>query len=739
MSLFIVDFAAAELEPMRFLPPPPPLGENIIVIDRDKAKGLDRLSLTVLQGLVNRSSASVYLLDGNLDSGTQDWWLAQYKSIGLITCPIRETTPDEFLNKYYTYAKGVIIPPENLGDRGAHIAIMHAALSDALVGSKELANRLKLPILEDYSNRFADYSEAFQYALTELLPRLNKSAIIFSDSYRLADYAVQHSLFYCTWWNQDKKEAGLLRQLLLATPPNIPIIGRGGKGTSEGTRVSFFSSYGKCLFWAEQYNMSLHSALPRPKGAELSPNLRTPRVLDRGKVYLTIRLSDGDNVNTWFSSMQKNGSWNLRGKLPLSWGMGAALLELCPGLVRYYYSTKTQLDEFYSCVSAGSYMFPGDFAMADEFEPWEREHIWEQYLDRAEKLRKELQQSVIHISHYENCGDRLVDNQIFRRFVRAMPNALGIFNGGYGRIASAYGELGRVVEGMPILHCVTDQSVSDSPIGLANDLRNQTPDIRPAFLTVWANAQRLYKDFDYIRSQLSSLQSERYEIVLPSEFFELYRQAYGLPTNTPFPSNQPTHTPTNTVTPASTRTRTPIPSPTIQGSVLQKICNPSFEQGIDSWQISGKGHATMGEYSIFPFEGKYMFGWTNSRTGANSEGILWQKVKGLKIGQTYRLSCQIYTRWTDESEQMPSDNIYAEFIYRADSNLPFKSISPRLYHDSEWRLFGAEFIAEKEDIELGLRLVQQQAAYWNHIYTDVFILESVNNKFIPAKEGIQKF
>ncbi len=724
-------FVFAQTTYPRFVPYTAQVDYNLVRVNPSglTERSIDELSMITLQGLVNRTKPKVYISKSNYDPGEDGWWLLRYIDFGYVTANPAVLTYSQFFTNYKQYATGVVIPPSNLGIRGYYVAVMKAAITNAIVGTQTFANTYSLPVIENYSSRFNSYLETFDYALEYLFPYLSKEAIITSTGIDLMDYALMHKLFVFSWQNQDEEEKARVKRLYANTLTNIPVIGMSGTNTPEGTHVTTLSLYGKYYYWVDQKNSTIHSAMPHPSTSELQQSYyRTPPTLDSNKIYVAIKLSDGDSVNHWRKHvMRSGGAWSVRGQIPLGWEMGSSIFDFCPGICKYVYSTKTTKDEIAQCISGGSYMFPGDFALAEEFDDWLREQTWSKFLQNANDLRKYMHQDITSVHHFEDRGDRIIGNEIFSRYINAMPGMLGMLNG-YQAVADSYRENHRTVNNAPVFHYVTDNTITGNIPSLADDLRAHAPSMRPGFMLIYANGIGFQNNIDYVKQQLQILSAENYELVLPRELALLYRQAYNLPTVTPWPTNIPTWTATNTPTRPSTWTPTVTSTPTPIGTPMPNAFkNPGFESDLSYWTHQGDGRVTVSEFSVFTHGGTKMFGWVHNGCGGGETATLTQLIGGLSIGSCYRAKCWLYTKVTDGTANPPVDNMHMEFICDPTGGNSLENISGQLYNDNMWKEQFAYFWPSSSQPRVGVRLTQDESLTWNHIYVDDFSLDFVPN------------
>lgn len=545
-ALFCAPAGAAEFP--HFLPETPAPSRNLVVVRWDKGARMTDLTVRSLQGLVNRTQPFVWV--GVDDTrGQAGWWLNQIIGMGLVEPNPPRMNVFDFLNTYKHYARGIVIPPTDIGTDAHHVAVARAAVDGLIVGDALMAQQLGLPIVEDYNGQFANHGEMYRYMYQRFIRTraLNLNAFMcerpdLGSSTFSVDYAVQHKLFTFCWHLNDQEELAALEEILNFMPDGIPMLGAPGGSTGyapEGPTIQLISTYGKfALPSSGADNLSLRTGFPPLSPAEARQNLRTPPTYDPSKVYVCVQLSDGDNSNFYRRHNLEN-AWSYRGQVPLGWSLGMGCYALIPDVMRWYYLRKTSLDEFFQSISGTGYMFPDRFARgglkySPPFSPERKERAWSDFLYRAGAFFEPYDLNVTATHHFLN-----IPTEVFQRYATGLAGAWGILNG-YNAVAPQYGGGVSVVDGMPIFHNMIDRN-SGVAGTLRTDIIAAAGTARPAFVLIfWLP---INADFDWGIAELQSLPAD-YQVVLPSEFARFYRTAAGLPDPPPWPDYvAPTPTP----------------------------------------------------------------------------------------------------------------------------------------------------------------------------------------------------
>lgn len=324
-----------------------------------------------LEGLANREKPRLYLILNDRDK----FWLDWYQRRGLIKKAINLEDPWEAFRIFKDVYKGSVIYDKELYS-GIHIAMMLASLEDLIVCDETTAEKLGIPVREDLRGRWKKTYEAYEWAVENLLPKMDKRVVAFL--YPLAtnvwDYVVAFRVF-CFWitgWVDGTRadcdpgrEKRVIEEAYARLPVNIPVLGfpwaGEGVGIQEGPGVSLGSQFAKFTVASTFTNISFHSGIKVPS----FPHPQPPRKLklDPQKNYATFVISDGDNITCWWGGFQPPG-WDRkeRGTLPLGWTLGPTASEFIPGILLYYLENASPLDAFLCAVSGIGYMYPDEYA-----------------------------------------------------------------------------------------------------------------------------------------------------------------------------------------------------------------------------------------------------------------------------------------------------------------------------------------------------------------------------------------
>ena len=108
-------------------------------------------------------------------------------------------------------------------------------------------------------------------------------------------------------------------------------------------------------------NATVYSAVNVPVNIPAVP--KRPKL--ENKVYATVYISDGDNIQYCQHAMAKIFEQNGRGKLPMNWTVSPSLADIAPQMLNYCYKKATVHDCFVSGPSGMGYSMPFDVHSRD--------------------------------------------------------------------------------------------------------------------------------------------------------------------------------------------------------------------------------------------------------------------------------------------------------------------------------------------------------------------------------------
>ncbi|GAA3713233.1 hypothetical protein GCM10022224_093450 [Nonomuraea antimicrobica] len=109
-------------------------------------------------------------------------------------------------------------------------------------------------------------------------------------------------------------------------------------------------------------NATVHAGVPAKISDRVRP--RPPATL-RNRVYLTLTVGEGDNIQYCQRRMREIWDDPARGRVPTNWTVSPLLADLGPALLAYYQRTATANDLLIAGPSGAGYTYPGSWPQGD--------------------------------------------------------------------------------------------------------------------------------------------------------------------------------------------------------------------------------------------------------------------------------------------------------------------------------------------------------------------------------------
>ncbi len=487
-----------------------------------------QLTLTCLQGLVNRETPQLYLSLDLYDRLWMDWLVKRGDVQKVIQLSVKDIF-ERFVHK----AKGLVVTDPRL-PASVNVATMLAGVEDRLLVTPNLLDQAQEQIPATLQQETVDLRsfgwksnlDAYRWFYERHWNRLSQRmcAILSPHALSLRDYVVAFKL--PLFWLPEyfsEEEGMFVKEYLMKLPPNIPCLGwpsypigkdpgvgeeMGVVIVNQSAKFEVCSSFERVSRGAS--NMTLHSGtsvrLTQPKP------LPAPK-LDSSKIYITFIRTDGDSPDFYRENYRLLWEDPDRGHFPIGWQQSPLLVELMPDILDWYYHHATPNDRFVNSVTGIGYLHEMDYAA---FYPEDERHkIWLDYVDISSKYREELGLDTL-VTFYEMPRERLED--LCRSGVKA------VFKD-YER-SKAYSPFDAVWEiaGVPVFQACTPNP-GDNDVSLEYalmEIRKWTPVQRPAF--VYASMGNWVTRMEYIRVIIERLGDE-YVPVTPDQLVDLYWQA----------------------------------------------------------------------------------------------------------------------------------------------------------------------------------------------------------------------
>jgi hypothetical protein len=349
--------------------PKMPAATNVYVFDCRNDNADARTSAWALQGLLNQTSADVYIIEKE-----KERHLEQLKDCGRpfeLVEPLAGNNSGlrTLFKKYQDRIKRMVIyDPDK--DWTCYVALMSVAQEGGIPVSESVKDELISEFhwqgsVEDFRGRFPTFQGAYDWALANLMPGCNKQ-VVFAvwDQAPLVDYVVASKGFaFGLDFNGDRAE---VEKIFRAGGYGIgtSLMGYANTGDDANKVANPFGFgyvasdlYANCSFWSS-FPDKTYKQIPG-KAIDAVP----------GKIYASIMWSDGDNLQ-----FDQNALWNLwhdpaRGTVPVATALSPSLQELDSPLLDWYYSKMTGKDELMAGPTGVQFIFIEDFK-DDMFPAW---------------------------------------------------------------------------------------------------------------------------------------------------------------------------------------------------------------------------------------------------------------------------------------------------------------------------------------------------------------------------------
>jgi hypothetical protein len=308
------------------------------------------LTYVTLQGIINRATPRIYFLYDWDNGWTDRQWLLEtivpadytYENV---------SDPMTLIKEFKSEISGYVMIDPNI-NATINIATMICGLTNSVASTPEMTAQLRscgLNVVEDLRGRWNSDLDTYRWAFQNLYSNCTEMALASLDpmDMQLRDCLVAQRVF--TFWLNSKHDApfeeqALLDNILANKPSNIPVLGWWNDEESGVQKTSEHGKYVLATDWAP--NLSVHSRI-RVTLPLRQTSTSQQDVYNSSRVYVAFAISDGDNIQYCINQM-RSPLWEdvSRGRIPLGWTISPSLLDLAPGIMKWYYENATQNDYF---------------------------------------------------------------------------------------------------------------------------------------------------------------------------------------------------------------------------------------------------------------------------------------------------------------------------------------------------------------------------------------------------------
>ena len=316
----------------------------------------ERVMFCALQGIVNRTRPRILLYNHNEEPRTT-WPTAH----NLKTSAVSSSKPYSLVQTYKEEINGLVLYSNELSEHYSNLAITIAGLDRLLpvtaeIQAKLVANKIDLPVVKDLTSLTkTNATQIYSYLYTNYWSRCNHRLLI-SERPKIPyvhDIGVACGSA-CLWLDpNNSSERMMLDKFLKDMTPGRDFVL--GWYPEERSGVGEATKYGLSTVPADFFeNTTVYSAVNKP--IKLKPIPKRPRL--ENKVYATVYISDGDNIQYCQHAMAKIFEQGGRGQMPMNWTISPALVDFSPSMLNYYYNKATNNDCFVSGPSGLGYAMP---------------------------------------------------------------------------------------------------------------------------------------------------------------------------------------------------------------------------------------------------------------------------------------------------------------------------------------------------------------------------------------------
>ncbi|MFD0467984.1 GxGYxYP domain-containing protein [Nonomuraea thailandensis] len=305
------------------------------------------------------------------------------------------------------------------------------------------------------------------------------------------------------WLPPSGGTGALLDEILSQVRPTTPYAGWFSNDVAgEWGGVDRASQHAVEVVPADYYmNATVHAGVQARVSDRVRPR---PRTTLRDRVYLTLTVGEGDNIQYCQRRMRQIWDDPARGRVPTNWTVSPLLAEIGPALLAYYQRTATDHDLLIAGPSGAGYTYPGS---------WPREALDAYTALTGRFLRRTGMDLVYAYNHRNAAGDGWValDARIAASYRKNTP-LRGIIQ------SWESGDLQAAPAGLPVIG-------NFSPQGRAQEYRDTLvrhiegwDGARPLFIAGAVNAWN-WAPADI--AELGELLGDPFEIVRGDAFFAL--------------------------------------------------------------------------------------------------------------------------------------------------------------------------------------------------------------------------
>ena len=345
----------------------------------------EKLMFSALQGIINRNRPRILLYNHNEEPRTT-WPTAH--NLRLINT---NEAAYSFVKRYVDEIKGIVLYSTEKSQHYGNLAITVAGLERSLPVTAEIRQKMidagvDLPVIADFTDlEMTTPQDIYNYLYENYWDRCNHRLLVSLRPTIPYVHDIAVAAGSASVWLDARvaAEKTVLNKMLQDLTPGRDFVL--GWYPEERSGVGAATTYGLSTVPADFFeNTTVYSAVNVPVNIPAVP--KRPR-LDN-KIYATVYISDGDNIQYCQHAMAKIYEQSGRGKMPMNWTVSPSLADIAPQMLNYYYKKATTNDCFVSGPSGMGYAMPYDAhnklwynANKKRFEPYAE--ISQRYLEKS--------------------------------------------------------------------------------------------------------------------------------------------------------------------------------------------------------------------------------------------------------------------------------------------------------------------------------------------------------------------
>jgi hypothetical protein len=484
----------------RLLPAFPTPVSTLDCIDVTSLSGAESDLFGSLEGIVNRTQPRIACVVGGQEGGFT--WL------NLHNLPYTLINGYSAIVKYRTNVTGLVVTDPNQ-PHTLNLATTIAGVNNELICDPSLLAVLtnapyNLAIVDDLRGRFSDQYQVYRYLYTNYWPLCTHRVISGMNTNlhgNFRDYIV--AIKAATVWLDpgtfnftDQSVLGLF--LSDMTPAGGVYT---GWWPSEANGLNWIYQYGIPVLASDYLvNASVFGGVSRTINV---PDIPLPPPL-QNKVYVSMILSDGDNIQYMQHAMKMNWDNLDRGGIPIGWTVSPLAADVDPVMLNYYWSTATTNDCLISGPSGAGYTHMQNWN-AGNLAAFTK--VSDSYLERS-GLR------IITVWDQVTSG-------VAQSFATNCPSLFGLTDQSGGSYTSV--NLGLRTVGLAVAYSSDTNAIYS---GITNAARTWDG-TAPLFIAVQADVWNLGPT--QLRNIANSLDKNEYVLVRPDHLFLLCNRVFGPP------------------------------------------------------------------------------------------------------------------------------------------------------------------------------------------------------------------